>query len=481
MDFLETTVADLAAAVRNGDTTARSLTEHALAKVEELNPTLNAFVAVDGDAALAAADGVDEVVASGGDPGPLAGIPIGVKDLEDAAGFVTTYGSALHANALSAENDSVLVARMRAAGCVVIGKTNTPEFGHKATSDNEVFPTTANPWDPTQTPGGSSGGTGAALAAGMVPLATGSDGGGSIRIPAALCGLSAIKCQQGRIGTERTGQRPSMLLSIAGPMARTAADTALALDATKGPHWADIFSLPPDPTSWHDVVGRAEPPKRVVWSPTMGFSDVSPDVAGPCAAAVEKLEAAGTEVIVDDTVFDLEPLRGWATNWFVYFHNLLGHHKGTPEWDKISDSLKPMIEMGADVTGGQAADAIDRMSARNYEVSGLMERHNADAILTPTTARTPPTLAQIAGDNADLGWVQFTFGLNMTRHPAGTVCVGRANGTAGNGGGLPVGLQIIGRHFDEPGVLATMAVMEKLVGPIGRPALAGPIGRPESS
>ncbi len=437
MDFLETSVADLAASVKAGSITARSLTEHALSRIEDLNPALNAFVAVDGEAALVAADQVDRTVAAGDDPGPLAGIPIGVKDLEDAAGFVTTYGSALHAEDSPATADSVLVARLKAAGCVVLGKTNTPEFGHKATSDNNVFPTTANPWDPTQTPGGSSGGTGAALASGMVPLATGSDGGGSIRIPAALCGLSAIKCQQGRIGTERTGKRPSMLLSIAGPMARTAADTALALDATKGPHWADIFSLPPDVTSWHDQVGRAEPPRRVVWAPTMGFSDVAPDVAARCAAAVEKLEAAGTEVILDDSVFDVEPLRGWIINWFVYFNNLLGHHKGTPEWDKVSESLRPMVEMGAEVTGGQAADAIDRMSARNYEVSGLMEKHDADALLTPATARMPPSLEELQGDDADLGWVQFTFGLNMTRHPTGSVCVGRA-GTDGQG--LPIGL-----------------------------------------
>ncbi len=199
MDFRTESLADLAGRVRSKEVSARELTSHALGRIEALNPQVNAFVAVDGDRALAEAAAIDERVARGEDPGPLTGIPIGVKDLEDAAGFVTTHGSPVHADDPPAENDSILVARLRAKGCVVLGKTNSPEHGWKADTDNEVFGATRNPWDLARSAGGSSGGTGAALAAGMVPLATGSDGGGSIRIPSAINGLSGLKPSLGRV------------------------------------------------------------------------------------------------------------------------------------------------------------------------------------------------------------------------------------------------------------------------------------------
>ncbi|HEY5252291.1 MAG TPA: amidase, partial [Acidimicrobiales bacterium] len=199
MDFRTESVSELADQVRKGERSARDLVAHALARIEADNPRLNAFVAVDGERALAVAESIDQRVASGGDPGPLAGIPIGVKDLEDAAGFVTTLGSPLLADAEPARVDSPLVARLTAAGCVVVGKTNTPELGWKPDTDNGLFGPTLNPWNLEHTPGGSSGGSAAAIAAGMVPLATGSDGGGSIRIPAACCGLSGMKASMGRV------------------------------------------------------------------------------------------------------------------------------------------------------------------------------------------------------------------------------------------------------------------------------------------
>ena len=205
MDFRETTVADLAARVRDGEVGSRELVQAALDRIEALNPQVNAFVAVDAEAALRDAAAIDELVAAGEDPGPLAGVPIGVKDLEDATGFVTTMGSATRADGPPAAVDSILVARLRAAGCVVVGKTNTPEFGWKGDTENPTFGATRNPWELGHSAGGSSGGTAAALAAGMVPLATGSDGGGSIRIPAAVCGLSGFKPSLGRVAVDRKG------------------------------------------------------------------------------------------------------------------------------------------------------------------------------------------------------------------------------------------------------------------------------------
>src|SRR3954468_11963900 len=191
MDFRRKTIAALASEVRAGQTTARDLVAHSIERIEATNDEINAFVVVDFDGARAAAEEIDRQVAEGDDPGPLAGIPIGVKDLEDAIGFPTSHGSAAymqaHGNGRPVATDSVLVARLRAAGAIVVGKTNTPEMGWKPQTDNLAFGTTRNPWDTNRTPGGSSGGSAAAIAAGMVPLATGSDGGGSIRIPSAMC------------------------------------------------------------------------------------------------------------------------------------------------------------------------------------------------------------------------------------------------------------------------------------------------------
>ena len=219
MDFRDTTVEALAGLVRTREVSATELTQAALDRIDAVNPTINAFVSVDPDLALADAARVDEDVAAGRDPGPLAGIPIGVKDLEDATGFVTTQGSLLRRDDAPAGADSPFVSRLRAAGCVVIGKTNTPELGAKGQTSNRLFGITRNPWDPARTSGGSSGGSAAALAAGLVPLATGSDGGGSIRIPASICGLTGMKPSLGRVPIGG-GSPPGWAdLSTRGPMA----------------------------------------------------------------------------------------------------------------------------------------------------------------------------------------------------------------------------------------------------------------------
>ncbi|HEX9259460.1 MAG TPA: amidase, partial [Acidimicrobiales bacterium] len=229
-DFRHVSLPDLAEQVRRREVSARELVEHALARIDALNPRLNAFVAVDADDARAQAAAVDERIVRGEDVGPLAGIPIGVKDLEDARGFVTAKGNAKYAVAPPAEADSVQVARLRAAGCVVLGKTNAPEFGLRAETDNPVFGITRNPWDPSRTSGGSSGGSSSAVAAGMVALATGSDGGGSIRIPSAATGLSGLKPTQGWVPAGDASAVSWQDLSTRGPMARRVVDVAFALD-----------------------------------------------------------------------------------------------------------------------------------------------------------------------------------------------------------------------------------------------------------
>ena len=198
-DFRTVTVEALAAMVRERDLTAAAVTEHALERIEALNPTLNAFVALDADDARAQAATIDERLDRGDDVGPLAGIPVGVKDLADAAGFQTSKGAMYTRDDPPAASDSTEVARLRAAGCVILGKTNTPEHGCMGDTYNPRFGPTLNPWNIERSPGGSSGGTGSAIASGMIPVGTGSDGGGSIRIPSAICGLSGIKTSHGRV------------------------------------------------------------------------------------------------------------------------------------------------------------------------------------------------------------------------------------------------------------------------------------------
>lgn len=463
MDFLDDSVVAIAGRVQRGEQSAREVVGHAIDRIEVLNPALNAFVAWDGDRALAEATLVDERVAAGVPVGPLAGVPIGVKDLEAVAGYTTSFGSAMHVGDPPAVADSVHVARLRAAGAVVMGKTNTPEYGHKGATDNVPFGTTANPWSTAHSPGGSSGGTAAAIASGMVPLGTGSDGGGSIRIPAALCGLSGLKPETARVPITGPTMPGSGLLSTNGPMGRTTEDTAIALDAVIGPDGRDPLSLPHPGASWAAAVAAAEPPERVLWSPTMGFATVDSEILAVCAAAVDALAAAGTEIVEVDEIFPEDPVMDWLVLWSVARFKAQGHLVGTPDWERLSDSIRPQIEMGAGIRGVDLAVAHDRCYALNWLLEDAFEQ--APFLLTPSTAGRTPRLGQdgTIDGQADVGWVRFTYGINMTRNPAGSVCAGL------DSEGLPIGLQVIGRHRDEAGVLALMRVLEQVVDLTARP------------
>lgn len=467
MDFLNDSVAAISGRVRSAEQSAREVVEHAIERIESLNPTLNAFVAWDGDLAVEQATELDERIASGADGGSLAGVPVGIKDLEHAIGFPTSMGSALLAGSDPRTDDSLLVARLRAAGAIIMGKTNTPEYGHKGVTDNIPFGPTLNPWSLAHTPGGSSGGTAAAIASGMVPLGTGSDGGGSIRIPASLCGLTGIKPETGRIPIVGQAMPGSGLLSANGPMSRSSMDSAVALDAVRGRDGRDPLSHQDDRSSWADAVATARPPSRVVWSPTMGFADVAPGVLRRCEAAVQALADSGTEVIEVDTVFPFDPIEAWIVLWVVARFKAQGHLMGTEDWARVSDSIKPQIEAGEHVSAVDYARAHDAIFELNWLLESTFEAHGTDLILSPTNASHPPALADLGVDpQADVGWVAFTYGINMTRNPAGSTSVGL------NDDGLPIGLQAIGRHHGEAAVLAVMAVLETLVGLDTRPTIS---------
>ena len=455
MDFRDTTVQELAQQVSSRQLSAREVVGAALDRIERHDPSLGAFVAVDGDAALAEAAAIDERVARGEDVGPLAGVPLGVKDLEHAAGFVTTYGSAVHAEDAPATDDAELVERLRAAGCVVVGKTNTPEQGWKADTVNQLFGATRNPWSLSRSAGGSSGGSAAAVAAGLVPLATGSDGGGSIRIPSAVCGLSGLKPSLGRVpaGGDQPPGWPG--LSCKGVMARRIRDVALGLDAVVGPDPTDLTSLPLPEASWTRSLNDLGAPRKVGWSPTLGYAKADAEVLAVCEAAVRRLEDLGTEVVLIDSVWPEDPVSDWLTLIGVYCMRTLEHLYGTDEWGLVDPGLTALLEWTrSKVTPVQVVRALDACHLANVTLVDLF--HEVPLLLTPTLAGQTPRVGEngtIDGE-PDVNWVRFTYPFNMTRSPAGTVCAGHL------ADGMPVGLQVVGPQHGDVVVLRLLALLE---------------------
>ena len=429
---------------------------HALGRIDALDPQLNAWVVVDAERALDEAAAIDERVASGQAVGPLAGIPIGVKDLEDAAGFTTGFGSLLHAQDPAAAADSPLVARLRAAGCVVLGKTTTPEFGYQGDTTSLVQGPTRNPWDPERSPGGSSGGSAAALASGMVPLATGSDGGGSIRIPSALCGLTGLKTSHGRIPIGGVRAPGTVGLSVRGPMTRRIRDLVYALDVCVGPDPTDPFSLPPPQSPWAGALEDLGLPAKVVWAPSWGW-EVDAEIAAVCAAAVDRLAQAGTEVVEVDRVFRTEPLGDWFTMWTVFADRTQGHLRDTEQWDQIDPGLRQQIDQGHGVSAVEFVQATDAIHQHNLDLVALFA--DAPVLLCPVVAGQTARVGRqgtVNGVETQL-WAPFTEVFNLTRNPAGSVCAGFTSD------GMPVGLQVVGPQHADVVVLRTLAVLEDLL------------------
>ncbi len=460
MDFRGTSLLELSARVQAREVSARELVGHALAQIERHDGAINAFVAVDGDRALADADLIDRRIAAGAEVGPLAGIPIGVKDLEDAAGFVTTYGSALHVDDAPAQADATVVARLRTAGCVVLGKTNTPEHGWTSDTTSPAFGATRNPIDLERSAGGSSGGSAAALAAGMVPLATGSDGGGSIRIPSALCGLPGFMPSHGRVPNGGTTRGPgSGVMGVKGPMAGRMRDVAYALDVVLGPDPLDPYSVPTHDAPWFpDVAGYVAPPRRVLWS-TMGY-DVDTEVRSICDAALRRIEGAGVEVVPVEQVLTDDPVWTFLQLWSVYRARAQGHLRDTPDWERIDPGLRGQIDFAAHVDAPAFASALDACYRYNAEFEACFDAHGADLLLTPTVAGQTGLVGRpgtIDGEER-LDWVRYTYPCNLTRRPAGTVPAGRT------ADGMPVGLQVVGRRLDDRTVLRALTAIEDVLG-----------------
>jgi Asp-tRNA(Asn)/Glu-tRNA(Gln) amidotransferase A subunit family amidase len=461
MDFRKMPLSEIVGEVRSGRTGAREVVTHCLERIEALNPSVNAFVAVDADAALAAAKRIDDAVAAGRDPGPLAGVPIGVKDLEEAKGFRTTHGSPLLADDGPSPVDSALVARLKAAGCVVVGKTNTPEFGWKADTDNALFGRTRNPWNLDHSAGGSSGGTAAALACGMIPLGTGSDGGGSIRIPSSCCGLSGMKPSFGRVPSG--GEQPPgwPMLSTKGPMARRIADVVRALEVVVGPDPTDLSSLPRPEASWLAALNDARPPVKIAWSPNLGYAPVDKEVLAICERAVSTMESLGAEVVQVETLFEEDPVRDWLLLTVAYGLRTLAPYRDGPNWESVDPILKMQVE-GASTSIGPVDVVLAMDACHNLNLRLVELFRDVRLLLTPTCASPPPPAeangAGLINGEPDYNWVRFTYPFNMTRSPAASVCVGLTEQ------GLPVGVQIVGPQHGDLVVIRSAAALEEALG-----------------
>jgi aspartyl-tRNA(Asn)/glutamyl-tRNA(Gln) amidotransferase subunit A len=460
VDFRTESVVGLARRVRDGELSASDVVGHALEQIEAHNPTINAFVAVDAEGARSAATVVDDRIASGVDPGPFAGIPIGVKDLEDAAGYITTRGSKAFAAGGPESANSALVARLVAAGCVVVGKTNTPELGWKADTDNAVFGPTVNPWNVEHTAGGSSGGSAAAIAAGMVPLATGSDGGGSIRIPSSCCGLSGMKPSLGRVPSGGETPPDWQHLSTKGPMARRLSDVVAALDVVVGPDQSDLRSLPRPEAPWLAVLEDPRPPRRVAWSPTLGYAEIDDEVRAICTRAVEVMASLGTEIVEVDTVFEKDPLDDWLVLTGAYNLRTHGAIRDTPAWEEVDPILRMVIEGAAKTSAVDMVKAEDACHLLNVRLVELFR--NVRLLMTPTVAAAPPPRSlggsALINGKEDYNWVKLTYPFNMTRSPAATVCAGTTSL------GLPVGIQLVGPQHGDLVVLRSAAALEQALG-----------------
>ncbi|MGH9301778.1 MAG: amidase [Acidimicrobiales bacterium] len=447
----------IATEVRAGRLRALDILDECLARIEAANPRLNAFVHVDAELARSGAEGIDAAVARGEDPGPLAGVPFGVKDLERCAGMPTSYGSLLYQGRTPGRTDSIHISRLRAAGAVPVGMTAVPEFGAIYLTTSKAWGVTRNPWNLERTPGGSSGGSAAAVAGGLVPMATAEDGGGSTRIPGAMCGLPGFKPSFGRIPLQ--AGLPSQT-ACPGILATTVADVARHLDVTAGPDDRDRTSLPAVPFRYEGVIEDLDVRDlRVAWSPDLGFAVVDPDVTQVAEeAAMALVKAAGVKLI-ERPIALTDPVRVWLASgamdlWFDL-------EKDT--WPGGRDDLDVFARFGLDSTKDivvpQMAEIMKNRYRLEAEVAEVFD--DVDIVLSPATAITAcqaggPLPTTIAGQGVNPAMaVPFTMVANLCWNPAISLPAGLSPE------GLPVGMQVMGRRHGDDVVLRLARIFEQ--------------------
>ncbi len=452
------TVGALLAAYRRRDLSPIEVVNAHLDSLNRVNPELNAFVSVFDEEARAAAAASESRWDRGEILGPLDGVPVTVKDIVDMAGHPTSEGSAVGGDE-PAPADSPPVARLREAGVIFLGKTTTSEFGWKGMTDTPRFGVTRNPWNRDHTPGGSSGGAGASLAAGVGVVAHGSDGGGSIRIPASYCGLIGHKPSFGRVPQAPVGSPFSTLVSN-GVLARSVEDSALLLNVLSRPDRRDWYALPHDRRDWTVGLSDGFHGLTVAYSDSLGGASTDPDVARVCRAVVEEMQSSGVAVAEAGSVFD--PLRPRLEN---YWKAGFGARLAAIPSDRWSELDPGFAELAREGLGLSAADVQAGHAAR-IELAETMERfhEDIDVLLTPTMPSVAPPTTTVYHSAEFDRWadaVPFTVPFNYTGQPAMSIPVGFVDRA---GGSLPVGLQVVARRHDDATVLRTGRAILDLIG-----------------
>ena len=437
----------LADQINAGELSPVEVMQAFLARIDRFNPQLNAIVTLHADRALDAAGAAQERLARGEHLGPLAGLPFAVKDLEDVGGMRTPHGSPLFREHI-ADADSINVERMCAAGAIPIGKTNTPEFGAYMQTSNQVFGVTRNPWNPERTPGGSSGGSAAALVSGMVPLVTASDGGGSIRIPACFTGCVGLKPT-----FRRVPQRPDPILvfddtAVWGPMALTVRDVARLADCTFGPHEADPTAVPKPGESYESTLDRSEGRLRIGYCPSFG-TRVQSDIAREVEASVGVLAALGHDVELHG---EPVPFAGKAWSIISVTSVYLRQHRSL---DEEPEKIDPMMRHGMERVRSHGADDLAYAYRRRTEVCRWTELafEKYDLLALPTLPLEAFPVEQLHPSEIEGERVRthdafpFTYPFNLSGHPAISLPAGMTDA------GLPAGLQLVAPRFREDRLL----------------------------
>lgn len=456
----------LIAAVRARQLTAARVMESHLARTARREAGLNTYVTLDAEGAMRAARDIDQRLAAGADPGPLAGLPVSVKDLIAVGGMRQTFGSRLFADNIAAA-DAPSVERLRRAGACITGKTTTSELGSKGVGHSPLTGATRNPWNVGATAGGSSAGAAAGVAAGLVPIALGTDGGGSIRIPAAFCGLVGFKATFGRVPVWPPAATPSV--AHVAPMGRSLRDVALLLDVITGHDGRDPASIAQPPLDATAQLTKSVAGLRVGWVAALGYGLVDAEIAALCLAATQRLaqEAAAVH-IVDTPLFAADPNTVWNEVFYGAIGNRIRQQAGTDVAQAdIDASLKAVVLAHRHLQPDEAAKL---RAACVRQVQEAFTRF--DVLAMPTTPVTAPPVgvdvpAGHEGRNP-VDWSYFTYPFNLSGNPAVSMPIGLASN------GMPVGLQLVGRWGDERTLLAAAAALER-VSPFDRtPASPAP-------
>ncbi len=453
------TAADLAGRIRSKELSCREVMQAHLDQIERVNHKVNAIVTLVAESALEQACAADDALAQGRKIGPLHGLPVAHKDLVPIRGIRTTYGSPIYADHVP-DDDGLIIERLRRAGGITLGKTNVPEFGAGSQTYNEVFGATLNPYDTSKTCGGSSGGAAVALACGMVPIADGSDTGGSLRNPENFCNVVGFRTSPGRVPVW-----PSDVswfpISVQGPMARTVEDTALLLSAIAGPDIRSPMSLTEEGECFRRPLARNFDGVRIAWSRDLGGLPVDSRVTDVLEARRAVFENLGCEVASDEPDFSdadevFKVWRAWRME--LHFAELLRTRR-----KDIKETVIWNVEQGMKLTGPQVGRAESKRTALYHRVRKFMERYEYLVLpvnQVPPFAVEQPYVTEIAGTNMEtyIDWMKSCYFVTVTGLPAISVPAGFTED------GLPVGIQIVGRYRDDFGVLQLAHAFEQATG-----------------